>query len=88
MDEEEAKQGLREGRLYAVLQVPDGFVQDIMTGVNTPVTVIFPEMRESRAGFSGTDGCRRRHIGSQSGGDLQRRSAFKTVWSDGENSPV
>ena len=43
MDEEEAKQGLREGRLYAVLQVPDGFVQDIMTGVNTPVTVIFPE---------------------------------------------
>ena len=42
-EEEEAKDKLKKGELFAVLQMPDGFIQDIMSGVNTPVTVILPE---------------------------------------------
>lgn len=41
-EEEEAKDRLNRGELFAVLQMPDGFIQDIMSGVNTPVTVILP----------------------------------------------
>lgn len=34
---------LRQGKLYVVMEVPEGFVQDIMNGTNTPVRLIFPE---------------------------------------------
>lgn len=34
---------LRQGKLYVVMEVPEGFVQDIMNGSNTPVRLIFPE---------------------------------------------
>lgn len=43
LEEEEAKDRLDKGELFAVLQIPEGFVQDIMSGENTPVTVILPE---------------------------------------------
>lgn len=43
MDQEEALKGLVRGELYAVLEVPQGFVQDIISGENTPITVILPE---------------------------------------------
>lgn len=41
MDREACLKELEEGKLYAVLDVPEGFVQDIMNGTNTPVTVWF-----------------------------------------------
>lgn len=40
---EEGLAQLRQGKLYVVMEVPDGFVQDIMNGINTPVRLIFPE---------------------------------------------
>lgn len=43
MDMEESMKMLQEGRLYAVMEVPEGFVQDIMNGTNTPVRVILPK---------------------------------------------
>ena len=43
LDREEALGKLREGELYAVMEVPEGFIQDIINGTNTPVTVILPE---------------------------------------------
>lgn len=42
-EEEEAREKLKKGELFAVLQMPDGLIQDIMSGANTPVTVILPE---------------------------------------------
>ncbi len=39
---EEGEAGLRSGELYCLMEVPSGFVQDIMNGKNTPVTIIFP----------------------------------------------
>ena len=36
MDKEEGIRKLKEGKLYAVMEVPEGFVQDIMNGTNTP----------------------------------------------------
>ncbi len=41
MDRETCLAQLEKGELYAVLDVPEGFVQDIMNGANTPVTVWF-----------------------------------------------
>lgn len=49
MDRESCLQQLEEGSLYAVLDVPEGFVQSIMNGTNTPVTVWF----HSNAGVEG-----------------------------------
>ncbi len=43
MDRESCLEGLEQGDLYAVLDVPEGFVQDIMNGTNTPVTVWMAE---------------------------------------------
>lgn len=43
IEEEEAADQLDKGELFAVLRMPDGFVQDIISGVNTPVTVILPQ---------------------------------------------
>lgn len=39
MDRESCLRELKNGNLYAVLDVPEGFVQDIMNGANTPVDV-------------------------------------------------
>ncbi len=41
MDRESCLSMLEKGKLYAVLDVPEGFVRDIMNGANTPVTVWF-----------------------------------------------
>ena len=41
MDRETCLEELENGSLYAVLDIPEGFVQDIISGVNTPVTVWF-----------------------------------------------
>lgn len=39
MDREECLRQLEEGELYAVLDIPEGFVEDIISGANTPVKV-------------------------------------------------
>ena len=39
MDRESCLERLDRGEFYAVLDVPEGFVQDVMNGVNTPVKV-------------------------------------------------
>jgi len=39
MDRDSCLQELEKGNLYAVLDVPEGFVRDIMNGTNTPVIV-------------------------------------------------
>lgn len=49
MDREECLRQLEEGKLYAVLDIPEGFVEDIIDGVNTPVKIW---MRE-KAGVEG-----------------------------------
>ncbi len=41
----EQKEGLKKlqtGELYVLMEVPDGFVQDIINGNNTPVKLVFP----------------------------------------------
>lgn len=43
MEAEEALSQMKKGRLYAVMVVPEGFVQDIMNGANTPVQVLLPK---------------------------------------------
>lgn len=43
LDMEESLEMLRTGKLYAVMEIPEGFVQDIMNGSNTPVRVILPK---------------------------------------------
>lgn len=43
MEEKEALNQLKKGTLYAVIKVPDGFVQDIMNGTNTPIQILFPK---------------------------------------------
>ena len=43
MSREECLEGMENGELLAALLVPEGFVQDIMSGVNTPVPVLLPE---------------------------------------------
>lgn len=43
LSREECEKRLRNGELYAVLEVPEGFVQDIMNGTNTPVRVLLPK---------------------------------------------
>jgi len=40
--QEAGQKKLHSGDLYALLVIPDGFVQDIITGVNTPVQVVLP----------------------------------------------
>lgn len=43
MEAEEALGQLKKGTLYAVMEVPEGFVQDIMNGTNTPVQILLPK---------------------------------------------
>lgn len=42
MTGEQSRTELLHGGVAAVLEVPDGFVSDIMQGINTPVKLIFP----------------------------------------------
>ena len=42
MNKEECLDKLNAGKLYAVMEVPEGFVQDIMNGTNTPVKILLP----------------------------------------------
>lgn len=42
VDEEEGLERLNRGELYAVMQIPEEFVQDIMDGTNTPVQILLP----------------------------------------------
>ena len=51
VNREEGEKGLADGRFYCLMDVPAGFVQDIMDGTNTPVTVIFPENAGVEAGL-------------------------------------
>lgn len=41
-DRQECLEKLQSGEFYAVMEVPEGFVQDIMNGGNTPVKVLLP----------------------------------------------
>lgn len=46
MSREEAENGLKKGSVYAALFIPEGFVQDIMSGTNTPVTVVLADQSQ------------------------------------------
>lgn len=41
-DMDDALEQLKAGKLYAVMEVPEGFVQDIINGTNTPVRIVLP----------------------------------------------
>ena len=43
MDGEEGLRRLETGELYAVMEVPEGFVRDIMNGTNTPIRILLPK---------------------------------------------
>lgn len=43
VDEEEGLRRLNRGELYAVMEVPAEFIQDIMDGTNTPVRILMTE---------------------------------------------
>ncbi len=43
MEAGEALDQLKEGKLFAVMEVPEGFVQDIINGTNTPVQILLPK---------------------------------------------
>ena len=59
--------------MYAALFMPEGFVQDIMSGTNTPVTVVLADQSqmESRIFKELTQGGAK-NPGSSPGGYLQR----------------
>lgn len=43
IDEATGREGLKAGRLHALMVVPDGFIADIITGVNTPVIIVLSD---------------------------------------------
>lgn len=43
IDEATGRAELASGSLHALMLVPEGFVEGVMTGVNTPVTMVLPE---------------------------------------------
>ena len=43
LEEEAGRQQLREGALNALMVVPEDFIKDVITGVNTPIIIIFPD---------------------------------------------
>ena len=43
MSREDCLEGMEKGKLLASLLIPEGFVQDILSGVNTPVPVLLPK---------------------------------------------
>lgn len=49
MSREEAEKGLKKGSVYAALLIPEGFVQDIMNGTNTPVTVVLADQSQTES---------------------------------------
>lgn len=42
LDETDGRKQMQDGKLHALMLVPDGFVEDIMTGENTPITIVLP----------------------------------------------
>ena len=42
MSKDSAYEGLRNGTIYAVILVPDNFINHIIDGTNTPANIIFP----------------------------------------------
>ena len=40
---EESQKALKKGTVYLVIEVPEGFVSDIISGTNTPLRLIFPQ---------------------------------------------
>lgn len=40
---EESQKALQQGKVYLVIEVPEGFVSDIISGTNTPLRLIFPQ---------------------------------------------
>lgn len=51
VSEEEGKEQLKSGQLYALMLVPESFIQGIMNGTNTPVTIILPDQAGIEAGL-------------------------------------
>lgn len=49
VDSEDGQKRLQNGELYAMMEIPEAFVQDIMNGTNTPVRILLP----SDAGLEG-----------------------------------
>lgn len=43
VDEKEGREQMRQGKLYALMLLPEGLLRGIMDGTNTPVTIVFPE---------------------------------------------
>lgn len=43
LDEEEGLRKLKNGELYGLMLIPQDFVQSIINGTNTPVTIMLPE---------------------------------------------
>lgn len=42
LDEADGRKQMEEGKLHALMLVPDGFVDDIINGENTPITIVLP----------------------------------------------
>lgn len=42
-DEETGTKLLRDGRVYGLVSIPEGFINDIMVGTNTPARIILPK---------------------------------------------
>lgn len=42
IEEEEGEKRLKAGELDALMKLPEGFIEDIISGANTPVTIVFP----------------------------------------------
>jgi len=42
MNKESAYEGLKNGSIYAIILVPDNFINHIIDGTNTPANIIFP----------------------------------------------
>ncbi len=43
MDHDEAISALRDGKISAIIEIPENFVDDLMYGKNTPATITIPE---------------------------------------------
>lgn len=43
VDEKGGREQMRQGKLYALMLLPEGLLRGIMDGTNTPVTIVFPE---------------------------------------------
>lgn len=43
MEEKEGREQLKQGILHVLMVVPEGFVRDVIKGVNTPVIIVLPD---------------------------------------------